>query len=348
MVGVWTRRYYLPAKKCKLDSAWVGPYLVVSLAGWAIGVQLQLDSPIILVHCQDLKKIPRPSGLVSLIDAAHPEGLSTPPVLGASTIGRSTRRSLSISVVPPEEGTLLSGGASVNSDRLLPGSLSYHQEGSVMDVSSGTHGSVVTFLPQEVLLVDATISLHPFFMHRLDVGPIRLTTIAHSFNYRVTVLRDGVKSAAWVGRSQREAERILEAIGIPWGHQVAVMFQIVCALALEVPSVLRDIESLHGVSPNVILSCEPWGHTDHSGGDCECLSSDSTGTYVHDLSLATKEVLPVEDWGDLPSFPCGDYSRESQLPRARDRCLCVSSAKSLRPTSPGRVCAVEDGPLGGI
>ena len=26
----------------------------------------------------------------------------------------------------------------------------------------------------------------------------------------------------------------------------AVMFQIVCALALEVPVVLRDIESLHG------------------------------------------------------------------------------------------------------
>ena len=42
---------YPPAKKCKLDSAWVGPYLVVSLAGWAVGVQLQPDSPIILVHC---------------------------------------------------------------------------------------------------------------------------------------------------------------------------------------------------------------------------------------------------------------------------------------------------------
>ena len=58
-VGDWT---YPPAKKCKLDSAWVGPYLVVSLAGCAVGIQLQLDSPVILVHCQDLKKIPRPSG----------------------------------------------------------------------------------------------------------------------------------------------------------------------------------------------------------------------------------------------------------------------------------------------
>ena len=63
-VGDWTLRRYPLAKKCKLDSAWVGPYLVVSLAGWGVGIQLQPDSPIILVHCQDLKKIPHPSGLV--------------------------------------------------------------------------------------------------------------------------------------------------------------------------------------------------------------------------------------------------------------------------------------------
>ena len=36
-VGDWTMCYYPPAKKCKLDSPWVGPYLVVSLAGWAVG-----------------------------------------------------------------------------------------------------------------------------------------------------------------------------------------------------------------------------------------------------------------------------------------------------------------------
>ena len=303
-------------KKCKLDSAWVGPYLVVSLAGWAVGIQLQPDSPVILVHCQDVKKIPCPSGLVSWIDANRPMGLPKPLVLCASTMGHSTQRSLSIAVVPPEEGTLLSGCALVESARLLLGSLSYHPEGSVMDVSSDTPGTVVIFLPQEVLLVDATISLHPFFMHRLDVGPIRLTTIVHAFNYRVAVLRDGVKSAARVGRSRRAAERILEDVDIPWGHQVAVMFQIVCALALEVPSVLQDIESLHGVSPNVSLSCEPWGHTDHTGRDCTCLSADSTGTYVHDLSLATKEVSPMEEMEDLSAAPGGDGVRMSLLPGA--------------------------------
>ena len=107
-----------------------------------------------------------------------------------------------------------------------------------MDVCSDSSGTMVMILLQEVFLVDATISLHPFFMHRLDVGPIRLTTIAHAHYYRVAVLRDGVMSAARVGRSRRAAERFLEDVGILWGHQVAVMFQIVCALAMEVPSVL--------------------------------------------------------------------------------------------------------------
>ena len=38
-MGDWVLRYYSPANKCKLDSAWVGPYLVVSLAGWTLGIQ---------------------------------------------------------------------------------------------------------------------------------------------------------------------------------------------------------------------------------------------------------------------------------------------------------------------
>ena len=74
-VGDWALRYYSPAKKCKLHSAWVCPYLVVSLAGWAVGIRLKPELPIILVHCQDGKKIPRPSGLVSWIDVACPVGM---------------------------------------------------------------------------------------------------------------------------------------------------------------------------------------------------------------------------------------------------------------------------------
>ena len=91
--------------------------------------------------------------------------------------------------------------------------------------------------------------LHTGWMLGLSV--FRLTTIAHAFNYRVAVLRDGVRSAARVGRSRRAEGRILEDTGVPWGHQVAVMFQIVSVLALEVPAFLQDIDKLQGVSPNV-------------------------------------------------------------------------------------------------
>ena len=56
-ISDWTR-YYPPAKKCKLDSPWLEPYLVVSFSGWAVGVQLHPDSLILMIHCQDLKKIP--------------------------------------------------------------------------------------------------------------------------------------------------------------------------------------------------------------------------------------------------------------------------------------------------
>ena len=157
-VGDWIMRYYPPVKKCKLDSLWVGPYLVVSLAGLAVGVQLQPASPIVFVHCQDI------SGLVSWINVAHPVGLLAPPILGASTVGRSTQNSQTTSIVPPVDRTLLSGGDSVDSGRPLPGSLLYNPEGSVVDVSSRACDCIVTFLPQEVLLVDTT-SLHRFFMH---------------------------------------------------------------------------------------------------------------------------------------------------------------------------------------
>ena len=273
-MGDWALRYYSPAKKCKLDSAWVGPYLVASLAGWAVGIQLQPDSPIIIVHCQYFKKIPRPSGLVSWIDVARPVGVPTLPVLGASTMGHTTQGSPSIAAVPPEEGAVLSEIASAKSAQFPSESRTCRPEGSGMDVSSTALSSAVVSFPQEVLLVDATSILHTFSTNRLDAGPIRLTTIAHAFNYRVAVLRDGVKSTARVGRSRR-------------------------AVALEVPAFLQNIGKLRGVSHDVQLSCEPWGHADHNGGGCDCLSSDRTGAYVHSLSLIPRESLSGPELEDV-------------------------------------------------
>ena len=61
------------------------------------------------------------------------------------------------------------------------------------------------------------------------------------------MLRDGVKPAAHISRSRRAAGQILNNVDLPWGQQVAVMFQIVCALALYVPEVLHELEQLQGV-----------------------------------------------------------------------------------------------------
>ena len=118
-------------------------------------------------------------------------------------MGRTTQGSPSRAVLPPEEGAVLSEIASVRSAQFFSESRSRRPEGSGMDISSAVLSSAVVSFPQKVLLVDTTSNLHPFFTHRLDSGPIRLTTIAHAFNYRVAVLRDSVRSATHVSRSRR-------------------------------------------------------------------------------------------------------------------------------------------------
>ena len=78
--------------------------------------------------------------------------------------------------------------------------------------------------------LDLSCVIHPFYAHNMDSGPVRLMTIAHAFNYRVAVLRDGVRSAVRVGRSRKAEKCFLADVNISWGQQVAVMFQIVSTL----------------------------------------------------------------------------------------------------------------------
>ena len=58
------------------------------------------------------------------------------------------------------------------------------------------------------------------------------------------------------------------------------------------------MHELQGVSPNVQLDSEPWGHVYHSDDNCGCLSSDQTASYVHWLSLMPRGVVPVLEDGD--------------------------------------------------
>ena len=103
-IGDWVMRYYLAGKKCKLDSVGTGPYLVVALLGWTVGLQKHPDVPVILIHCQDVKKVPQPSGMQSWIAAPPPVGAQAVPMLGASTVAHTSRGSPSITALPQTRG----------------------------------------------------------------------------------------------------------------------------------------------------------------------------------------------------------------------------------------------------
>ena len=177
-VGDWVMRYYAPAKKCKLDSAWIGPYLVVSFMGWTIGIQKDPGSPIVMVHCQDAKKIPAPRGAVSWLKSKES---STVPSL------------LSITAVPSASGGMETTGAQSAPPARLSGNSSVSVTSSV-DVSSATLISAHSRVEGTSGELDSSCVIHPFHVHKMDSGPVRLMTIAHAFNYRVAVLRDGVRS----------------------------------------------------------------------------------------------------------------------------------------------------------
>ena len=170
--------------------------------------------------------------------------------------------------IPPESDGLVEGA--VLADVVSVGSVGSTSESRVDcpnasggEVTSAPLSSAVIPVCPSVLRVDVSCALHPFFVHKLDSGPIQLMTIAHAFNYRVAVLRDGVWLAIRVGRFRK----------------AAVMFQIVSTLVLEVPAFFQFMHDLLGESPNVQLCSEPWGHVDHCDDNCGILC---TWTFPHD------------------------------------------------------------------
>ena len=57
MIAYLSSVHQSTGKKCKLDSIWAGPYLIVATLGWTVGIQRHPDEPVIFIHCQDVKKI---------------------------------------------------------------------------------------------------------------------------------------------------------------------------------------------------------------------------------------------------------------------------------------------------
>ena len=103
-IGNWVMRYYPAGKKCKLDSIWTGPYLIVATLGWTVGIQRHPDEPVIFIHCQDVKKIPQPSGVQSWTTIPPPGGTPAVPMLGASTVSHTSWDSPSVTALLPDEG----------------------------------------------------------------------------------------------------------------------------------------------------------------------------------------------------------------------------------------------------
>ena len=128
----------------------------------------------------------------------------------------------------------------------------------------------------------------------------------------MAVLRNGVKSAVRVARARKVEGCFLLNLDIQWGQQLEAMFQIIYTMVLELPSFLGELEELCGMSPNVQLNSEPWGHDNHDDVDCECQTSDRTAAYMHDLTVNKREpvdspdadmasnIQPEPDWNKSP------------------------------------------------
>ena len=200
-------------------------------------------------------------------------------ILGASTMQQTLPSSLSLTVAPPAEGTMI---ADVESNHSVSSSLD-PSDLSRLDVTSAPLITVPFPVESQVVEIDSPCVIHPFYIHKMDSGPVRLMTIAHAFNYRVAVFQDGVRSAVQVGRSRKAETCFLKDVNISWGQQVTVMFQIVSTLMEEVPVFTLRMRELRGEQPKVQLMDSPWGHVEHCVAKCICLDSDRTGAYVHCL-----------------------------------------------------------------
>ena len=148
------------------------------------------------IHCQDVKK----SGVQLWITIPPPGGTPAVPMLGASTVAHTSRDSPSVTALPPDEGVELANVDSLRDER----SMSHHSaSGHASMPSEGGRRAPLTdsVFPEAspfaatALRIDDTSALHRFSLHKSDAGLVRLMTIAHAFNYRMAVLRDGVKSA---------------------------------------------------------------------------------------------------------------------------------------------------------
>ena len=68
-----------------------------------------------------------------------------------------------------------------------------------MDVTSATLISVQLRLESKSVELDSSCVIHPFYVHKMDSGPVRLMTIAHATGW--------ITGRSTVGRSSRTVKK---------------------------------------------------------------------------------------------------------------------------------------------
>ena len=169
------------------------------------------------------------------------------------------------------------------------------------------------------------------------------------------MLRDGAKPALRTACSRKVERGFRDNVSLQWVQQVAMMFQILSALLLDVPMAAKCLTNIRGVSPNVLLSFDPRGHVDQTGGECPCRSSDRTGAYVHAMSsdhppsgcVSTLAFSPQDPNDGVSALPDERIPGESgelvdadcrgTFSATRFGSLCVSPSRCIWPVALGNL-----------
>ena len=136
--------------------------------GWMVGIQRHPDKPVIFIHCQDVKKIPPPSGVQSWLTIPPPGGTPPVPMLGASTVEPTSWDSPSVTALPPDEGVELADvDYTRNGQSMSRRSDSIHanmpSEGGRSSPLTGSVGPPTILFATTAIRMDDTSILHPFF-----------------------------------------------------------------------------------------------------------------------------------------------------------------------------------------
>ena len=117
-----------------------------------------------IVHCQDIKKVPPPPGAVSWLATKKLSIAPSIMILSASTMQRTLPSSLSLTVAPPAEGTMM---ADVESNHSVSSSLDPSGLSRV-DVTSAPLITVPIPVERQAVEIDSSCVIHPFYIHKMD------------------------------------------------------------------------------------------------------------------------------------------------------------------------------------